>query len=92
MDTKKIKILEVLNRADCCCPLGYISLHTNLLHPLKILADLEEAGYVTREENDNRSPSHHPLFKITHAGQQVIHRRIVEPIQVPLTLITQKYA
>ena len=92
MERRMVKVLYVLNRAACCCPLGYISLHTNILSPLTILEDLEELGYVHRTENENQSPSYHPMFKISHKGQQVLYKRVFEPIQIPLTVIGKNYA
>ena len=92
MERNMIKVLHVLNRAACCCPLGYISLHTNILSPLTTLEYLEELGYVHRIENENQSPSYNPMFKISHKGQQVLYKRVFEPIDLPLTVITEKYA
>ena len=92
MERKMMKVLNVLNRAACCCPLGYITLHTNIFNPLTTLEDLEELGYVHRTENENQSPSYHPMFKISHKGQQVLYKRVFEPIDLPLTVVAEKYA
>jgi len=56
------------------------------------LEDLEELGYVYRTENENQSPSYHPMFKITHKGQQVLYKRVFEPIEIPLNVVAENYA
>lgn len=90
MEKKMIKILQVLDRASCYCPLGYISLHTNVIEPLKILELLEEEGYVCRSECDNWSPSNYPMFKITPKARQELRQLEANILQIPLKVVAQK--
>jgi len=90
MEKKMIKILQVLDRASCCCPLGYISLHTNIVEPLKLLEALEEEGYVHRAEVDSWSPSNHPRFEITPKARQELRHVELETLSIPMNILAEK--
>jgi len=45
MERKMIKILQILDRTSDACSLRYISLHTNIVEPLKLFKALEDEGY-----------------------------------------------
>jgi hypothetical protein len=90
MERKMIKILQVLDRASCYCPLGYISMHTNIVEPLKLLEALEEEGYVCRCKPDEWSPSGHPMFEITPKARQELRQIEADIIQIPLRVVAEK--
>jgi hypothetical protein len=89
MEKKIIRILQVLDRANCCCPLGYITLHTNIVDPLKMLESLEREGYVRRAEYDEWSPSGHPQFEITQKARQELRRLQSIVFKTPLKVMAQ---
>lgn len=89
MEKKMIKILQVLDRASSYCPLGYISLHTNIIEPLKIMDILEKEGYVHRRKWDGWSPSNYPQFEITPKARQEIRKLEADVLQIPLGVIAQ---
>lgn len=89
MERKMIKILEVLARAGCFCPLGYISLHTNIVEPLKILNILKEKNYVVCCTGDGWSPSNYPQFMITAKAIQELRRLEFEMIKMPKNFILE---
>ncbi|MDH5362224.1 MAG: hypothetical protein OEW84_02805 [Aigarchaeota archaeon] len=96
MEKKMIKILQVLDRASCFCPLGYVSLHTNIVEPLKILEALEEKGYVRRCECDDSksvqiSPSYYPMFEISPRGRQELRQMETNVLQIPLSVVAEKF-
>lgn len=95
VERKMVKILQVLDRASCFCPLGYISLHTNIIDPLNILKALEENGYVRRCECDDPkaaqiSPSYHPIFEISPRGRQELRQLEAEMLQIRLSVVAEK--
>jgi len=92
MEKKMIKILQVLDRASCACPLGYISLHTNIVEPLKLMETLEREGYVCRCGWDNWSPSKYPMFEITPKAREELRQMETIALQVPLTVVAQTLA
>jgi len=89
MEGKMIRILQVLDRASCACPLGYISLHTNVVEPLEILDVLEGEGYVHRCAGGDWSPSGYPMFEITPKARQALRQIETNVLQIPLRVITQ---
>lgn len=89
MERKMIKILQVLDRASSACPLGYISLHTNVVEPLKIMEALEKEGYVRRCPCDDWSPSRYPLFEITPKACKELRQIEANVLQIPLRVVAQ---
>ena len=89
METKIIRILQVLDRASCACPLGYISLHTNVVEPLKIMETLENEGYVNRCPVSDWSTSGHPMFEVTPKARKELRELEVNVLQIPLRVIAQ---
>ncbi len=69
-NTEFKKILTVLAFAKSPAPLGYISLHTGIKEPLKILEKLEEEGLVRRSPSSTWSCSRDPNFEIACAAQK----------------------
>jgi len=63
------KILIVLARANSPAPLGYISLHTGIKEPLKILRKMEEAGLVHQSPSSSWSCCMGPMFEITSVAR-----------------------
>jgi DNA-binding IclR family transcriptional regulator len=92
MEKKIIEILQVLDRTSACCPLGYISMHTNIAMPLKIMEALAEEGYVRRHQKDSDWSPQGPLFEITTKARQELRKLEANVLQVPLTLVAQKIA
>lgn len=92
MEKEMIRILQVLDRASCYCPLGYISMHTNIVEPLKLLEALEEEGYVSRCEPDEWSASRYPMFQITPKARRELRQMEAEALQVPLKAVAEKLA
>jgi len=90
MERQMIKILQVLDRASCYCPLGYISLHTNIVEPLNLLKALEEEGYVRCCEWDGWSPSNYPQFEITPQARQELRRLEANMLQIPMSVVAEK--
>ena len=95
MERKMTKILQDLDRASCFCPLGYISLHTNIVEPLNILETLEEKGYVRRCECDDSksvqiSPSYYPMFEISPMGRQELRQMETNVLQIPLSVVAER--
>lgn len=89
MERKMTRILQVLDRASCACPLGYISLHTNIVDPLNILNALEEGGYCCRCPPSDWSPSGHPMFEITPKARDELRELEANVLQVPLSLVAK---
>jgi len=89
MEKKMMKILQVLDRASCYCPLGYISQHTNIVEPLKIMEALEKEGYVRCCEWDGWSPSNYPQFEITPKARQELRQIETAVLQIPLRVVAQ---
>ena len=92
MEEKMIKIMQVLDRAGCECPLGYITLHTSVIEPLEILEILEKEGYVQRCEAKGWSPSSGLKFKITPSARRKLRELEGEVLRVPLQVVTDVYA
>ena len=89
---KMIKILQVLARASCYCPLGYISQHTNVVEPLKLLESLEKEGYIVRCECTDWSPSNYPQFMATPKADQELRRLEAEMFNIPKNVVVGKLA
>lgn len=89
METKMIRILQVLDRASCACPLGYISLHTNVVEPLKIMEILENEGYVNRCQVSDWSSSGHPMFEITLKARKELRELEKQILRIPLNVIAR---
>lgn len=89
MERKMLKILQVLDRASCACPLGYISLHTNIVEPLNILRALEKEGYCRQCPTSDWSPSGHPMFEITSKARRELRELEANVLQVPLSRVAQ---
>lgn len=92
MEEKMIKILQLLDRAGCACPLGYVTLHTSIIEPLGFLEILEKEGYVQRCESKNWSPSSGLKFQITRSAQQKLRELEGEVLRVPLQVVADVYA
>ncbi|KON31101.1 hypothetical protein AC482_01980 [miscellaneous Crenarchaeota group-15 archaeon DG-45] len=92
METKMVKILQVLSRASCYCPLGYISLHTNIIEPLQILEALEEEGYVVRCKCNDWSPSNYPQFMITPKARQSLGQIEADVFKIPKNFVVERLA
>jgi hypothetical protein len=92
MEKKIVNILQLLDRASCCCPLGYISLHTNIAEPLRIIEALKAEGYVRRSKNCDWSLSSSPMFEITPKARQELRQLESQVLQIPLQLVAQKIA
>lgn len=92
MERQMIKILQVLDRASGYCPLGYISLHTNIAEPLKLLEALEKEGYVSRGECDSWSPTNYPQFEITAKACQELRQIEANVLRIPLSVVAKKLA
>jgi len=89
MERKMLRILQVLDRASCACPLGYISLHTNIVDPLNILNALDKGGYCRRCPTSDWSPSVHPMFEITPKAREELRELEANVLQVPLSLVAK---
>lgn len=89
MERKPIQILEVLDRAACACPVGYISLHTNIVDPLKILDELEEEVYCRRSPPSKWAPTGDPKFEITPKARQMLKEQEKEVRQIPLNQVAR---
>ena len=89
MKEKIIRILQALDRASSPCPLGYISLHTNIVEPLEIMEALGREGYCRCCPSSEWSPSGSPMFEITPKGQQELREIEANVLQVPLSVLTQ---
>jgi len=90
MDKKLVKILEVLEKASCPCPLGYITIHTNIINP-KLLEKLVEEGYVQRMDSDNKSSqANYPLFSITEKARHELRQLEAPSLYTPLKVVAQK--
>jgi hypothetical protein len=92
MERKMIKILQVLDRASCACPLGYISIHTNVVEPLKIMEALENEGYVFRCPVSDWSSSGYPMFEITPKARHELRELEANVLQVSLSVVAEKLA
>jgi len=92
MEEKMIKILQLLDRAGCACPLGYVTLHTSIIEPLELLEIMEREGYVQRCESRSWSPSSGLKFKITSNARQKLRELEGEVLRVPLQVVADVYA
>jgi DNA-binding IclR family transcriptional regulator len=92
MEEKMIKILQLLDRVECPCPLSYITLHTSIIEPLEFLEVLEKQGYVQRSESKSWSPSSGLKFKITPNARQKLRDLEAEVVRVPLQVVADTYA
>lgn len=92
MEKTMIKILQVLDRASCSCPLGYISLHTNVIDPLEILEALEEEGYAQRCPVSDWSSSSYPMFEITTKARNELRELEANMLQIPLRIVAERIA
>jgi hypothetical protein len=70
MDKKMIAILQALDMAKGSCPIGFVSLHTNIAEPLPILESLEKAGLARRVESREWSLTGGPRFEITEKARK----------------------
>ena len=59
------RALFILALAKSAVPLNYISCHTGIKEPLKILERMEKAGLVRRFSSSSWSCSAGPMFEIT---------------------------
>jgi hypothetical protein len=59
------RILLILALAKCAVPLNYISLHTGIKDPLKILEGMEKKELIQRFSFSGWSSSFGPMFEIT---------------------------
>jgi hypothetical protein len=89
MEGKMLRILQTLDVASSPCPLGYISLHTNIVEPLKIMEALESEGYCRRCPSGDWSPSRSPMFEITQKARQELKQLEASVLQVPLSVVAQ---
>ena len=92
MKEKMIRILQTLDRASSPCPLGYVSLHTNIVDPFKIMEALEGEGYCSCCPDSDWSPSGSPMFEITAKGRQELREIEASVLQVPLSVLAQALA
>lgn len=92
MEDKMIKILQLLDRAQCACPLPYITLHTSIIEPLGYLETLENEGYVQRCESKSWSPSSGLKFQITPNARQKLRELEGEVLRVPLQVVSDVFA
>ena len=89
LEGKKIKILQVLERASCPCPPDYITLHTNIAEPLNLLNALEEEGYVHCLEDNHWSPSRPLQFEITLKARQELRQIESLWLRIPLNTVAK---
>ncbi len=92
MEDKMIKILQLLDRAQCACPLPYITLHTGIIEPIEFLENLENEGYVQRCESRNWSPSSGLKFQITPNARRKLRELESEVLRVPLQVVSDVFA
>lgn len=92
MENDTIKILKVLDRASCACPLGYITLHTNIIQPLEIVKTLVREGYCCQSTVNGWSGSGHPKFEITPMGRHKLRELEANVLQIPMRIVLQKLA
>lgn len=89
MKEKIIKILQTLDRASSPCPLRYLSLHTNIIEPFKIMEAMEGEGYCRCYKGSDWSPSGSPMFEITPKGKKELRAIEASVLQVPLSILAQ---
>ena len=65
------RILSLLDTAKSPVPLGYISLHTKIKDPNKILRSMEDNGLVRRCKIPKWSYSLYPLFETTSTKERM---------------------
>lgn len=91
MEDKMIRILQLLDRAQCACPLPYITLHTSIIEPLGYLENLETEGYVERCESKNWSPSSGLKFQITRNARRKLRELEGEVLRVPFQVVSDVF-
>jgi len=92
MEKKLITVLQCLDRSNSGCPLGYITLHTNIPDPLALLKLLEEDDLVQRCPCDGWSPAGHPMFEITQKGRQQLRDVELTSVSIPIPILAKAYA
>jgi len=92
MENDMMKILKVLDRASCACPLGYVTRHTNIIQPLEAIKALEKEGYCCQSPVDGWSASGHPKFEITPMGRHKLRELEANVLQIPLRTVLQNLA
>ena len=65
VDDQGKKILLILALAKSAVPLNYVSSHTGIKEPLKILEKMEKVGLVHRFSSSSWSCNMGPMFEIT---------------------------
>ena len=89
MKEKMIRILQTLDRASSPCPLGYVSFHTNIVDPFKIMEAMAGEGYCRCCPSSDWSPSGSPMFEIAPKGKQELREIEASVLQVPLSVLAQ---
>ena len=70
IDDQGKKILLILTLAKSPAPLNYVSLHTGIKEPIKILEKMEKVGLVRRFMSSCWSCNASPMFEITPKARE----------------------
>ncbi|RDE17798.1 MAG: hypothetical protein C4K49_00960 [Candidatus Thorarchaeota archaeon] len=89
MEKKMIVVLQALDMAKGSCPLGFISLHTNIAEPLPILEALEKAGLARRVESREWSLAGGPRFEITDKARKQLREMESASPKVSLSVVEE---
>ncbi len=89
MEKKMTVVLQALDMAKGSCPLGFISLHTNIAEPLPILEALEKAGLARRVESREWSLAAGPRFEITEKARKQLREMESASPKVSLSVVEE---
>ena len=70
IDDEDKRILLILALAKSAVPLNYVSNHTGIKEPLKILEKMEKVGLVRRFSPSSWSSNVYPMFEITPRARE----------------------
>ncbi len=72
VEEKKVKILVVLDRARSPAAVGYISEHSGIEEPYKLLEELEKDGLVKRTPPSDWSSAGEPRFEFAPGAKKIL--------------------
>ena len=75
-EKSKIKIIFALDKATGAAPMGYISKHSGIEDPIKLLRQLEKDGLVRQLPPGLWNPSLNPLFELTGKAKKLLKQSI----------------
>jgi hypothetical protein len=59
------RVIYVMSRTRSPVPISYIATHAHIVHPLKLLSQMEKEDLIQRAPPSTWSSSNYPLFHLT---------------------------